>query len=83
MRTVFAVRVQPSVRPQPDAATTELAALLAQRRQVVEMLTAERHRLGKAAAVLQPGIQAHITWLTQQVTTLDNDLTWRIRHSPV
>ena len=80
---LFAARVQPPVRPQPDAATTELAALLARRRQVIEMLTAERHRLGKAAAALRPGIQAHITWLTQQVTTLDEDLTQRIRQSPV
>ena len=80
---LFAARVQPPVRPQPDAATTALAALLARRRQVIEMLTAERHRLSKAPAALRPGIQAHITWLTQQVTTLDDDLTTRIRQSPV
>lgn len=80
---LFAARVQPPVRPQPDAATAELAALLARRRQVIEMLTAERHRWGKAAAALRPGIQAHITWLTHQVTTLDDDLTQRIRQSPV
>lgn len=80
---LFAARVQPPVRPHPDAATTELAALLARRRQVLDMLTAERHRLGKASAALRPGIQAHITWLTQQVTTLADDLTRRIRHSPV
>ncbi len=80
---LFAARVQPPVRPQPDAATTALAALLARRRQVIEMLTAERHRLGRAPAALRPGIQAHITWLTQQVTTLDDDLTTRIQHSPV
>lgn len=79
---LFAARVQPPVRPQPEAATTELAALLARRRQLIEMLTAERHRLSKAAAPLRPGIQAHITWLTQQVTTLDDDLTQRIRLSP-
>ena len=80
---LFAARVQPPVRPHPDAATTELAALLARRRQVIEMVTAERHRLGKAAPTLRPGIQAHITWLTQQLTTLDDDLTHRIQHSPV
>ena len=80
---LFAARVQPPVRPQPDAATTALRAVLARRRQVVEMLTAERHRLGKAPADVRPGIQAHITWLTQQVTTLEDDLTTRIRQSPV
>ena len=80
---LFAARVQPPVRPQPDAATTALAALLARRRQVIEMLTAERHRLGRAPADVRPGIQAHVTWLTQQLTTLDTDLTTRIRQSPV
>ena len=80
---LFAARVQPLVRPQPAAATTALKAVLARRRQVVEMLTAERHRLGKAPADVRPGIQAHIAWLTQQVTTLDDDLTTRIRQSPV
>ena len=80
---LFAARVQPPVRPQPTAATIALTALLARRRQVIEMLTAERHRLGKASADVRPGIQAHITWLTQQVTSLDDDLTTRIRQSPV
>lgn len=80
---LFAAWVQPSVRPPPDAATIELAALLARRRQVIAMLTAERHRMSKAPAALRPGIQAHIIWLTQQVTTLDDDLTTRIRQSPV
>lgn len=80
---LFAARVRPPVRSQPDAATTALAAVLARRRQVVEMLTAERQRLSKAAPALRPGIQAHITWLNQQLTTLDADLTRRIRQSPV
>lgn len=80
---VFAARVQPPVRPQPDAATTALRAVLARRRQLIEMLTAERHRWGKAPADVRPGIQAHIAWLTQQVTILDDDLTTRIRQSPV
>ena len=79
---LFAARVQPPVRPQRDAATTALGAVLARRRQLLEMLTAERHRLSKAAAEVRPGIQAHIAWLTQQVTTLDDDLTTRIRQNP-
>jgi transposase len=80
---LFAARVQPAVRAQPDVATTELAALLARRRQLVEMVTAEKHRLGKASAAIRPGIQAHLDWLLQQLTTLDDDLTRRIRQSPV
>lgn len=80
---LFAARVHPPVRPQPTAATTALAALLARRRQGIEMLTAERPRLGRAAAAIRPGIQAPITWLTQPWTPLADDLPTRIRHSPV
>src|SRR5262245_38378374 len=42
----FAEAVKPVPRPLPDAATQELRALLLRRRQVVDMLTAERNRLG-------------------------------------
>ena len=80
---LFAARVQPTLRPHPTPATQELAALLARRRQLVEMLTAEKHRRGQAPAAVRPGIQAHVDWLTQQVTTLDDDLTTTIRQSPV
>ncbi len=80
---LFAARVQPSLRPHPTPATQELAARLARRRQLVEMVTAEKHRLGKAPATVRPGIQAHLDWLTQQLTTLDQDLTAIIRQSPL
>ncbi len=80
---VFAARVQPTLRPQPSPATHELAALLARRRQLVEMVTAEKHRLGHAPPAIRAGIQAHLEWLTQQLTTLDEELTQRIRQSPL
>ena len=80
---LFAARVQPALRPHPSPATQELAALLARRRQLVEMITAEKHRLGKAPASVRAGIQAHLTWLQQQLTKLDEDLSTRIRQSPM
>lgn len=80
---LFAARVQPPVRPQPDAATQELAALLARRRQLVEMITAEKHRRSRATPAIRKSIQAHLRWLEKQLTSLDADLTQRIRQSPV
>src|SRR5438094_5926941 len=41
----FAQAVRPALRPVPDAPTQEVAALIARRRQVVEMLNAEKYRL--------------------------------------
>lgn len=79
----FAAAVQPPVRPLPDAATQRLAALVTRRRQLVDMLTAERNRLGCAPAVLHPDLQAHIRWLERRLARVDTDLDQAIRTSPV
>ncbi|MBI2080169.1 MAG: IS110 family transposase [candidate division NC10 bacterium] len=79
----FAAAVRPTPRPLPDAATQTLAALVTRRRQLVEMLTAERNRLGSAPRALRGEIQAHITWLKRRLARLDTDLGQAIRTSPV
>ena len=79
----FAAAVRPTPRPLPDAATQSLAALVTRRRQLVEMLTAERNRLGSAPRALRGEIQAHITWLQRRLTRLDTDLGQAIQTSPV
>jgi transposase len=79
----FAEAVRPEVRPLPDAESQRLAALLARRRQVVEMLTAERNRLHTATAVVRPGLEAHITWLAQELSDLDEQTEQAIRQSPL
>jgi len=79
----FAAAVRPTPRPLPDAATQTLAALVTRRRQLVEMLTAERNRLGSAPRVLRAEIQAHLTWLQRRLARLDTDLGQAIRTSPV
>ena len=80
---LFAERVRPAVRALPDADTAELAALLARRRQLLDMLTAERHRLAQARPAVRRSLQQHIHWLEQRVHDFDDDLTRRIRRSPV
>ena len=49
----FAEAMRPDSRPLPDAASQELRALVARRRQLVEMITAEKTGLG-----LPPGVYA-------------------------
>jgi transposase len=75
--------VRPTPRPLPDAQADELRALLARRRQLVAMRTAEQNRLGNAPPRLQADIQAHITWLNTRLTALDDDLDTTLRASPV
>lgn len=80
---LFGARVQPAVRPLADAATQDLLAQIARRRQLVEMLGAERNRLDLARPPVRKALRAHITWLERQLTTLDHDITAAIRASPV
>ena len=58
----FAEAVKPAPRPLPDAETQELRALLVRRRQLVEMVSAERARLDTVPPSIQDAIQAHIAW---------------------
>jgi transposase len=79
----FAARVQPVVRPLPDATAQELAALVARRRQLLEMRTAERNRRPSVAPRLRPRLDEHLTWLSQQIAELDRELEQTLRDSPV
>jgi transposase len=79
----FADRLRPAVRPLPDADTAELSALLTRRRQLVDMLVAERHRLAQARPAVRRNLEQHIRWLEQRLHDLDDDLTRRIQRSPV
>ena len=79
----FAEAVRPALRPLPDAQTQALSAQLARRRQLLDMLTAEKNRLGSAPPTIQADIQAHITWLEHRLAALNDDLGTAIRASPV
>jgi transposase len=79
----FAEAVRPAPRPLPAADTQALAALLARRRQVVAMLTAEQQRLGRARGPMWERIQAHITWLQQELGEVDGALRRLVEASPL
>ncbi len=80
---LFAARVQPALRAQPDQATMALAAVLARRRQLVAMITDEKHRRSQATPPIRKHIQTHLTWLERQLAALDTTFTTTIRQSPV
>ena len=80
---LFAARVRPEPRPLPDPAAQALGALVARRRQVVEMLTAERNRLGRTLPGLRPRVEAHIQWLREELQSLEGDLAQALRPSPL
>ena len=79
----FGEAIRPVPRPLPEAQAQELSALLGRRRQLVEMLTAEKNRLSAAPAGLHPRIQAHLRWLEHERRDIDTEVGRRIRTSPV
>ena len=79
----FAEAIRPAVRPLPDSGTQELHSLTARRTQVVEMLVAEKNRLGRASKAVAPRIRAHIQWLEQELEDLDQGLRQTLHRSPV
>lgn len=80
---LFAERIRPAVRPLPDAAARDLGALLARRRQLVEMLVAEQHRLARAEPAVARDVRAHISWLQKRLGGLEEDLHDAIKASPI
>jgi transposase len=79
----FAARVRPDPRPLPDAAHQALTALVTRRRQLVEMLTAERNRLLLAHGRIRHSLQAHIHYLEQELKATQDQLRTGLRASPV
>ena len=79
----FAEVIQPTLRPLPDEQTQALAALVMRRRQLVDMLTAEKNRLRQASTRIRPNLKAHITWLEQAIQEAARDLAEAIRQSPL
>jgi transposase len=81
----FGEALQPPVRPLPDEQTRALEALLTRRRQLVDMMVAEKNR--HAALSRQPKLQQnvaqHIAWLKQHIAELDDELKAQLEQSPV
>ncbi len=79
----FAAVIRPEVRPLPDETTQELTEMITRRRQLVEMLTAERNRLSRSRSAVRDRILSHIQWLETELSTVDSELAVRVQSSPV
>src|SRR5215216_3155299 len=69
----FGVAIRPEPRPLPEAQVHELHATVTRRRQLLEMLHAERNRRRTARGAVARQIQQHITWLERQLAQIDAD----------
>ena len=80
---LFAERIRPQVRALPSEETRALDAVVRRRRQIIDMITAERNRLGFALPPVDNGIKKHIRWLERQLDDVDSDLDQLIKNSPI
>ena len=80
---LFAERVRPKVRPRPDAQQAALEAILTRRRQIVEMLVAEKNRSKLAAPAVQKSLRKHIRWLERELGGIEKELAEAIEASPM
>lgn len=82
---LFGARVQPAPRAVVDADTRALAGLVTRRRQLLEMLGAERRRLDQAPATgpIPRDLRHHIRWLERRVAEVDDDIGTAVQHSAI
>ena len=80
---LYAEAIRPTPRPLPDELTLELRALTARRRQIIDMIVAEKNHLATASKVIKKRITAHITWLEQELDRADQDLDRFIEQNPL
>ncbi len=79
----FAQAIRPTPKVLPDAQAEEFCAILARRRQIISMMSAERNRLGTTTSqAMSKRIRAHIRWLEKELTRIDRDLDETIEANP-
>ena len=79
----FAEATKPEPRPLPDEATRLLADLVARRRQIIEMIGAERSRETRVTIPhLKKSIGRLIKALEKELSSLDGDIDDMVRGSP-
>jgi transposase len=76
----FAEAIKPSTIVLPSEQEQYISALISRRRQVVDMLTAEKNHLLSTPTRLRPLVERNIAWLEQQVKELEQQLDDFIEH---
>jgi transposase len=77
--------IKPELRSLPSLEQQEFEALLTRRRQLVEMLVAEKNRLQQVTRIkrLRKELESHITWLEKRLKQSDKELRQKLEANPV
>jgi transposase len=74
--------VHPTPRPLPDALTQELDALVQRRRQLLEILVAERHRMALAHPTVRDSLARHLDDRQRLIDEAEAEISTCIRTTP-
>lgn len=81
---LFGERIEPEVRPLESADQQAFAALVARRRQIQEMKTAEKNRRGTAPSeTVRADIEAHLSFLEGRLAQVEARLDEAVKASPM
>jgi transposase len=79
----FAARIDPPPAAAPDPGRAALAALLARRRQLIDIRVMEANRLRpETPAPIRAGIADHLAWLDGRIAAADRDVAAAVRRTP-
>jgi transposase len=78
----FVAATRPEVRPLPGIKTQALSDLVARRRQIIQMIVAERQREKRAAGRMKKSILRLLKALQKELTEIEADIDDAVRGSP-
>lgn len=80
----FAQDVRPEIRPLKSEKGQELAALVARRRQLIDLRSGESNRLSRASSVkVKRNIEHTLRFLDKQLKAIDDELDQQLKESPL
>jgi len=80
---LFGEAIRPEIRPLKTEEAQKLDALLSRRRQISQMITAEKNRLQAAPVWTRKDIQTHIAWLQKALDQFNQDLDRMVKESSI
>lgn len=78
----FAEAVQPAVTQLPSEAEQTLNALLGRRRQLLDMVVAEKNHLNSTPLSQRASVEEHLTWLETKLTELEQAIETQVAQTP-
>jgi transposase len=79
----FGATMKPKAKAIRDQAQLELGQWVTRRRQLVQMVTAEKNRTETVLGAIKSQIEAHIAWMRAEIETLEDQINQAIQDDPV